>query len=148
MRYDHINIGVHDVERMADFYERVFNCTRLSEGARMSGALMARGMGLQDAEINAVWLRLPGHGEEGPFLELFEYSHALERPEPFANRQGYNHIGFEVHDVEAAVDSVVAAGGVRLGEIVDFESPTDGVITFVFVRDPEENIVQLVCYPK
>ena len=71
MRYDHINIGARNVERLADFYEQVFGCCRLSEGARMSGALMARGMGLQSAEVHGIWMRLPGHGDEGPVLELF-----------------------------------------------------------------------------
>ncbi len=147
MRYDHVNIGARDVDRLASFYEQAFGCIRLSSSDNLTGIQGARGMGLHEAEIRAVWLRLPGHGENGPFLELFEYSHSLENAEPLANRQGYNHIGFEVPDVEAALDSLVEAGGTRLGEIVDFESPNDGVITFVFARDPEENIIQLVYYP-
>ena len=148
MRYDHINIGARNVERLADFYEQVFGCTRLSAGVRMSGALMARGMGLRDAEVHAVWMRFPGHGDEGPMLELFEYTQSLERPKSYANHHGYNHIAFEVPNVEVTADAVIAAGGSRLGEIVDFESPSEGVITFVFLRDPEDNIVQLVHYPE
>lgn len=148
MRYDHTNIGVRDVERLSDFYEQAFSCIRLSSTERMSDALMARGMGLQEAEVRAVWMRLPGHGEEGPILELFEYTQSLECPESSANQHGYNHIAFEVADVEATADAVVAAGGTRLGEVVDFESPSDGVVTFVFLRDPEDNIIQLIHYPE
>lgn len=148
MRYDHTNIGARDVERLAEFYEQVFGCVRLSPTERMSGALVARGMGLQDAEVSAVWMRLPGHGEEGPILELFEYTQFREHPEPSANQHGYNHIAFEVPNVEAMADAVIASGGTRLGEIVDFESPSDGMITFVFLRDPEDNIIQLIRYPE
>jgi catechol 2,3-dioxygenase-like lactoylglutathione lyase family enzyme len=93
-------------------------------------------------------MRLPGHGEEGPILELFEYTQSLERPKSSANEHGYNHIGFEVANVEATMEAVIAGGGTRLGEIVDFEAPSDGVVTFVFLRDPEDNIIQLIHYPE
>ena len=148
MRYDHINIGARDVERLSDFYEQALNCVRLSSIERMSGGLMARGMGLQEAEVRAVWMRLPGHGEEGPILELFEYTEPREQPKSSANQRGYNHIGFEVADVEVTVEAVIAAGGTRLGEVVDFESPSVGIVTFVFLRDPEDNIIQLIHYPE
>ena len=76
------------------------------------------------------------------------YQSNMKRSPCVVSHHGYNHIAFEVPNVEVAADAVVAAGGSRLGEIVDFESPSEGVITFVFLRDPEDNIVQLVHYPE
>ena len=144
MRYAHTNIGARDVERLAKFYEQVFGCTRTSPTEKMSGALIARGEGLQEAEMKGVWMRLPGYGDQGPILELFEYTKSLDRPEPLADRQGYNHIAFEVSDVEATAEAVLAAGGTRLGEIVDLDMSNGGVVTFVFLRDPEDNIIEVM----
>ena len=148
MRFDHINIGASNVERLAQFYEQALGCSRFSPATDLSGEIMARGMGLDEAEVRAIWLQLPGQGEDGAFLELFEYESAVERPKPFANRIGYNHIAFEVHDLDEAVDSALKVGGTRLGDIVNFEWTEGKFIKYVFIRDPEENIVQLVQSPE
>jgi len=99
---------------------------------------------MQHADLRAVWLRLPGHGENGPILEIFEYTHSHESPVLVANQHGFNHISFEVPDIVATANAVITAGGSRLGEIVDLsEEPGVGEITFVFLRDPEDNIIEL-----
>ena len=148
MRFDHINIGTSNVEGLAQFYEQAFRCSRFSPATELSGKIMARGMGLEKVKVRAIWLQLPGQGEEGAFLELFEYKDSVDRPTPVANRIGYNHIAFEVRDVGEAVDSVLEAGGIRLGDIVNFEWTEGKFIKYVFIRDPDENIVQLVQNPE
>lgn len=144
MRYVHTNIGARDVERLADFYEKVFGCVRTSPTETMSGELIARGKGLSEVELKGVWMRMPGYDENGPTLELFEYSQSLERPEPAPNRLGYNHIAFEVSDVKETAKAVLAAGGSGLGKIVNLDLSDGGVVTFVFLRDPEGNVIEVM----
>jgi catechol 2,3-dioxygenase-like lactoylglutathione lyase family enzyme len=144
MRYSHTNIVARDVERLADFYVQVFGCIPLSSVERMSGKLLARGVGLQHIDLRAMWLRLPGHGENGPILEIFEYTRSHESPVPRPNQHGYTHISFEVPDIVATAKAVITFGGSRLGEIVDLsEEPGVGDVTFVYLRDPEGNIIEL-----
>jgi predicted enzyme related to lactoylglutathione lyase len=107
-----------DVERLADFYTEVFGCVRLSPPQDMAGEALSRGSGIAYAETEA-------------------------RPVPRVNEPGYSHISFDVSDISATVEVVLAAGGSRLGEIADMDDE-NGVVTFVYLRDPEGNIVELM----
>jgi predicted enzyme related to lactoylglutathione lyase len=62
---------------------------------------------------------------------------------PIANRPGWSHLAFEVDDVAEALQAVLAAGGSRLGEVVTFDVPGAGTITWTYARDPEGNIIEL-----
>ena len=50
---------------------------------------------------------------------------------------------FYVDDVASAAQRVVAAGGRHLGEIIEFEGPNGGEFRFVFMTDPDGNVVDL-----
>ena len=53
------------------------------------------------------------------------------------------HIAFSVDDVESARRAVIDAGGGEVGEMVTFEIPGVGTMTFVYLTDPEGNIIEL-----
>ena len=143
MRYLHTNLIARDWQRLAAFYERVFGCVRVLPERHLSGASMERGSGVAGARIDGVHLRLPGHGGDGPTLEVFQYATNVEADAPVANRVGLGHIAFEVDDVAASRDAVVAAGGAPLGTIESVAIQGAGRITWTYVRDPEGNIVEL-----
>jgi catechol 2,3-dioxygenase-like lactoylglutathione lyase family enzyme len=86
---------------------------------------------------------LPGVGDEGPTLEIFQYSHSEGRPETKANREGFGHIAFEVDDVPNALREVLSHGGSAVGKVVSRDVPGVGLLTFVYVSDPEGNIIEL-----
>jgi predicted enzyme related to lactoylglutathione lyase len=48
-----------------------------------------------------------------------------------------------VKDVAAAREAVLEAGGGALGDLVSVEIPDAGVITVVYLTDPEGNIIEL-----
>lgn len=75
--------------------------------------------------------------------EIFQYAAELDKPSPAANRPGFGHIAFAVDDVGAARDAVLAAGGRDVGKIVSVAIAGAGVIRFVYVADPEGNIIEL-----
>jgi catechol 2,3-dioxygenase-like lactoylglutathione lyase family enzyme len=86
---------------------------------------------------------LPGHGEDGPPLEIYTYDREEPSRPPAANRPGWGHIAFAVDDVPAAQRDVLAAGGSAVGEVVTVETADGRRVTWCYVTDPEGNIVEL-----
>lgn len=142
-RYGHTNLIAQDWEALADFYVRVFDCRRVPPGRDMQGAWLDRGTGLRDAHCVGMHLRLPGWGDDGPTLEIFQYGEQAERVPAVVNRPGYGHVCFRVDDVEAKQREVLAEGGRAVGEVVHADIPGKGRITWCYVTDPEGNIVEL-----
>jgi predicted enzyme related to lactoylglutathione lyase len=142
-RYIHTNIIARDWKRLAEFYEKVFGCTPVPPERNLSGKWLEDATGVPGAEIRGVHLRLPGYGEEGPTLEIFQYDPLEERQKTAINRPGLTHIAFMVDDLPSARDAVTAAGGGAIGELVSTEVPGAGSITFIYATDPEGNIIEL-----
>ncbi|MCB0587855.1 MAG: VOC family protein [Phaeodactylibacter sp.] len=142
-KYVHTNIVSADWQKLVQFYIDVFGCCPVPPPRDQSGEWLSRGTGVQNAALQGVHLRLPGYGEEGPTLEIFQYSQMEEKPEPAANRKGYGHIAFEVEDVKGVLEKVIAGGGKKIGEVVTKEVEGLGIITFIYVADPEGNLVEL-----
>jgi len=142
-RYTHTNLVARDWRRLAAFYQDVFGCEPVPPGRDLSGSWLDRGTGIPGVRVRGVHLRLPGHGDSGPTLEIFTYEPALDGPTPAPNRAGLGHIAFEVDDVSAACDALLEAGGRLLGEVVTHEVPGRGTLSFVYGADPEGNIIEL-----
>ena len=143
-RFVHTNIIAQDWKKLVQFYEQVLGCTPVPPERDLSGQWIEDATGVSGARIRGIHLRLPGYGDNGPTLEILQYSQQ-ERPlEPAANRPGFQHIAFSVDDVEAAQDNVLAAGGRMLGKISSSEIPGAGRVTLVYLTDPEGNIIELL----
>jgi predicted enzyme related to lactoylglutathione lyase len=142
-RYVHTNLVAHDWRALATFYEQVFGCTPVPPERALSGPWLDRATGLEGAQIQGVHLRLPGHGEGGPTLEVFQYSDLVTAAHAAPNRPGYGHVAFAVDDVRATCEQIVAAGGGMAGEVVQVEIPGAGTIEFAYATDPEGNIVEV-----
>ena len=140
-RYVHTNVIAHDWRKLARFYEDVFGCVLVPPERDLSGEWLDRGTGVARAHVRGVHLRLPGHGDAGPTIEIFSYDDVVAQSPPIANRAGYGHLAFVVDDVERAMAEVVAHGG-KPGEIVSHATPA-GELQFVYVRDPEDNLIEL-----
>jgi catechol 2,3-dioxygenase-like lactoylglutathione lyase family enzyme len=142
-RFAHVNLIAKDWRRLARFYEQVLGCVLVPPERRLQGQWLENATGVSGARIQGAHLRLPGSGEEGPTLEIFQYDQHLERPSIAVNRPGLGHVAFAVDDVKAARDAVLVAGGSPVGEIVTLPIPGAGAVTFVYVTDPEGNIIEL-----
>lgn len=142
-RFVHTNIIAGDWKRLAAFYETVFGCRPVPPERHLSGQWLEDATGVSGAEIDGVHLRLPGYGDEGPTLEIFQYRHEKEGQETAINRPGFGHIAFSVDDVEAARDSVLAAGGGTVGKLTALSISGAGELMFVYMTDPEGNIIEL-----
>lgn len=143
IRYVHTNIIARDWKKLAAFYCEVFGCEQVGPERDMSGDWLSRGTAVADAHLYGVHLRLPGHGERGPTLEIFSYDNGIDAPPAGANRRGFGHLAFAVDDVETMANAMVQHGGKMVAEIVKNVVPGAGTLTFVYVEDPEGNLVEL-----
>jgi len=143
-KYKHTNIVARDWRKVAAFYEQVFGCEPVPPERAAVGQWVERLTRVSGAEVHGIHLRLPGYGDDGPTLEIFQYNKPEERPETAINRPGFAHLAFEVENVEAARDEVIAAGGRCVGEMITTEISGAGTITLIYMTDPEGNIVELL----
>lgn len=143
MRFAHTNIAARDWKALADFYIEVFGCQVKPPQRNLSGEWLDRATGLKNAVLEGVHITLPGHGDNGPTLEIFTYKEMLEGEAVTANTVGLTHIAFEVDDVDAVLEKALAHGGRELGRIIEKQVEGVGTLAFVYFRDPEGNIVEI-----
>jgi catechol 2,3-dioxygenase-like lactoylglutathione lyase family enzyme len=142
-RFGHVNVTGRDWRRLAAFYTDVFGCTLVPPERDIRGPVLDAATGLTDAHLTGAHLRLPGHGDTGPTIEIFAYDELDAHPGPRVDRPGWGHVAFQVPDVPAAIDAVIAAGGARVGEVVTTATADGRQVTWGYTTDPEGNIVEL-----
>ena len=142
-RYGHTNLIARDWRLLAGFYERLFGCVPVPPERDYRGPDLERGTGVPGAALRGVHLRLPGHGTDGPTLEIYTYESLEEGSMPAVNRPGWGHLAFAVDDVQAARAAVLGNGGGSIGEVVTLETADGRRVTWCYVSDPEGNIVEL-----
>jgi predicted enzyme related to lactoylglutathione lyase len=142
-KYMHTNLIAEDWRALADFYQQLFGCIPVPPERDFQGETLAAGTGMPGAHLRGVHLRLPGYGDDGPTLEIFNYNVLEDRGETAVNRPGFGHIAFSVDDVTAAQKVVLQAGGRAVGDIVTLKVATGAKVTWCYVTDPEDNIIEL-----
>jgi predicted enzyme related to lactoylglutathione lyase len=142
-RFGHVNLVARDWRLLADFYERVFGCVFVPPERDLSGPVLEAGTGVAGATIRGAHLRLPGLGDGGPTLEIFQYGSGPDRPPTAINRPGFGHIAFAVPDVATAREAVLAEGGRVIGDVVTTGTSDGRRVTWTYLTDPEGNIIEL-----
>lgn len=142
-RFGHVNVIADDWKALAKFYTEVFGCEFVPPERDYSGSDLVAGTGVPEAALKGAHLRLPGHGANGPTLEIYQYSRNEPGLNAAANRRGFGHIAFAVDDVAAARSQVLAAGGAAVGEVVTLQTSDGRRVTWCYVTDPEQNIIEL-----
>jgi predicted enzyme related to lactoylglutathione lyase len=142
-KYVHTNLIAQDWRSLADFYQQVFACVPVPPERDFQGEKLEAGTGLPGAHLRGMHLRLPGYGDGGPTLEIFNYNVLEPRSKTAINRPGFGHIAFSVDDVATARQAVLQAGGCAIGEVVTLQVATGAKVTWCYVTDPEGNVVEL-----
>lgn len=142
-RFGHVSIVAEDWRTLAKFYIDVFGCEVVPPERDYGGPHLARGTNVAGAALRGVHLRLPGLGDSGPTLEIYQYRRSEGRLPPAANRLGLAHLAFVVPDVSEAQIAVVGRGGRQVGEIVTLTTADGRRVTWCYVTDPEDNILEL-----
>jgi catechol 2,3-dioxygenase-like lactoylglutathione lyase family enzyme len=143
MRFAHTNIAADNWKALADFYIEVFQCRVKPPERKLSGSWLDRATGLPNVKLEGVHLILPGYDDDGPTLEIFSYED-MQACEPcMPNRPGLTHIAFEVDDADRTLRQALEKGAQLLGDVS--KMTVNGVcsLKFVYIRDPEGNIVEI-----
>ena len=85
-----------DWRRLAAFYRDIFGCVPVPPERDLQGEWLDRATGLRDAHIRGMHLRLPGYGDDGPTLEIFEYGRPSGRAAKTIDMPGLAHLAFAV----------------------------------------------------
>lgn len=142
VKYVHTNINAKDWRKLAQFYIDVFGCEPVYPERDLRGEWIEKVTNLKDVHIRGIHLRLPGY-EGGPTLEIFQYNQGKAGELPAINQTGFAHLAFLVGDVQYFHGKLLENGGSKLGELVEQEIEGVGVLTVVYARDPEGNIIEI-----
>ncbi len=147
-KYAHTNLVARDWHGLSAFYQELFGCVPVPPPRDFEGPTLDAGTGIPSAHLQGEHLRLPGYGDEGPTLEIFNYNVLEPRAATAVNRPGYGHIAFGVEEVGEARKAVLEAGGRAVGEVVTLQVATGAKVTWCYVTDPEGNIIELQSWSK
>lgn len=132
----HIAIVTPDIVRLAAFYTVLTGNAPHNTGSFGPGRRFDTVAGLEGVEFDGAWIKA---GDTQ--IELWHYRHPVTEAAKPANaaRLGWNHVAFEVEDVEADYARLMAAG-------IVFHGPpaSRGHAKLVFGRDPDGNIFELL----
>jgi catechol 2,3-dioxygenase-like lactoylglutathione lyase family enzyme len=147
-RIAHVSITAGNLDRLKEFYMNALGFEVARPERDFSGDWLERGTGVTGAEFRRIHLRLPGADPDGTHLELIEYSETVNGgAPPAANLSGLRHIAIEAGspgELRKLHDLVLENGGGELGEIAEQEIDGLGTVTFVYLTDPEGNIIELL----
>ena len=140
MKLLHVSLTAKNAESLSAFYKSVFGFQDRRPPKRLSGDLVSKANGLPGSNILSHWLAFPN--DTGPFLEIHEYDTTEDAPHRAPNAQGFGHLAFEVSDFHSTIADIIAHGGSRQGEVVNFGTDTAPLL-IIYMRDPEGNILEL-----
>src|SRR5262245_25601742 len=95
IRYAHTNIIAHDWKKLMEFYVTVFACVPTGPERDNRGPQIDEVTGVERLRARGRHLRLPGHGENGPTLEIFQCDPSVAAVPAVINRPGLGHLAFE-----------------------------------------------------
>lgn len=148
MKYVHTNIISSNWRKLSEFYIQVFKCQIMPPERNQSGEWLSKGTGVANASLQGVHLLLPGFDKNGPTLEIYQYSNIEQQELVNPNTRGIGHLAFEVDNVPEIYTQVIKYGGSACGDISTREIDQLGQITFVYVRDPDGNLIELQSWRK
>ena len=143
MKYVHTNIISKDWRKLVEFYTQTFDCKIIPPIRQQSGSWLSQGTGVKNAKLRGAHLLLPGHGENGPTLEIYEYAEIVPQEPIVPNQRGLGHLAFEVDNVAVIVAKLKQYGGSTFGQITSRTIEGVGIITFVYARDPDGNLIEV-----
>lgn len=142
---DHVSVTVSDLERSLGFYRDLLGMDEV-ERHLLEGETISTMAGKPGVVLEVVRLAWPQTKEI--LLDLQRY---VAPPGSVSEAQlgdvGHSHICFGVDDIEGACRELRASDIELVSDPVEFQL-SSGVLSVVFVKDPDGNVVELVQYPE
>ena len=134
----HIALATADMDRLLHFYRDLIGLPQLSDGRIEPGnTAFETVVGETDARVRIAQL-----GAGNVRIEIFHYEAPVPAPGELRRSRdvGLKHIAFDVTDIDAEYDRLVAAG---VASISAPQSIGHNMVRSVYLRDPDGNIVEL-----
>ncbi|RIQ17854.1 VOC family protein [Jiangella rhizosphaerae] len=136
-QFDHVGITVDDLDAATTFF--VALGLEVEGRGFLEGEFIDTVTGIPDSRSEIVMLRPPGGGTGLELARFVRPDHVPGSPTAMANELGIRNVGFEVDDLQAAVDRVAADGYGLVGAIGQYENSW----RMAHVRGPEGIVVAL-----
>lgn len=135
--FDHVGVTVADLDAAAAF----FVALGLEEEGRMfvEGEFLDTVCGIPNSRTEIVMLRPPGGGTGLELARFVRPDHVPGSPNAMANELGLRNVCYEITDLRATVDRLVADGYGLVGGIGQYED----IWLMAYVRGPEGIVVSL-----
>jgi len=139
MRPHHTAVSVKDFDAALTFYIDILGFECMGEIRDRGEPGFAKATGVPDGRAHWAMLHRSNY-----HIELFQW--LTPQGELAANRQcdlGYTHVAFQVNDVDAAYERVIAAGFETTNPPLTLRG---GVARVIYIRAPEDQITEMVQY--
>lgn len=136
-RFDHVGITVEDLDAVSAFF---VGLGFVVEGRMfMEGEFLDTVCGIPDSRTEIVMLRPPDGGTGLELSSFIRPNHEPGSPTAMANELGLRNVMFEVDDLQAVLDRLVADGYGLIGGVGEYEHAW----RMAYVRGPDGIIVAL-----
>ena len=136
-QFDHVGITVADLDMATAFF--VDLDLEVEGRTFVEGEFIDTVIGIPDSRSEIVMLRPPGGGTGLELARFVRPDHLPGSPTAMANELGLRNVGFEIDDLQAAVDGLAANGYGLVGGIGQYENTW----RMAHVRGPEGIVVTL-----
>ena len=136
-RFDHVGVTVEDLDRATAFFVKL--------GLEVEGRTFVEGdfidtvIDIPDSRTEIVMLTCPGGGSSVELSSFVRPDPVPGSPTAMANELGLRSLGFQVHDIEAAVAAMAEDGYGLIGAVGQYE----GIWKQAYIRGPEGIIVSV-----
>lgn len=133
----HVGLTVTSFEEAIRWYHKHFGLMLISELTIDKEQIesLESLYGLKDTSVRIGFLRAP----RGTIIEIFQFQKQLSGSQVPWNKPGYTHITFDVRHVKKVYKRLQKAG-------ISFlcEPQENGGAEWVFLRDPDGNLIELI----
>jgi catechol 2,3-dioxygenase-like lactoylglutathione lyase family enzyme len=141
----HFNLIVSDKEKTKRFYHDTLGLEIALE-TEIDDDEFSRGVGLPGTKVLATFFKLP---DNNGLIETFQYIHPPSAQIPKdakANDAGWQHICFQVDDIEKAVKDLESKGVKFLSTPVTISKnhPVFGGVRFCYFLGPDREVIEIL----
>ena len=141
----HFNLIVSDKEKTKDFYHGKLGLEIAVETV-IEDAEFSRGVGLPNTKVLATFFKLPN---DAGLIETFQYLNPKGKPVPGdakPNNGGWQHICFQVDDINAECKALEAKGIKFLSTPVTIskDHPVFAGVKFCYFLGPDREVVEIL----
>lgn len=141
----HFNLIVSDMKKTKAFYNGVLGLEIALE-TEIEDDEFSRGVGLPGTKVLATFFKLPNNNG---LIETFQYVHPESTPIPanaHANDGGWQHLCFQVDDIERTSEALKAKGVEFLSTPVTIskQHPYFAGVRFCYFHGPDREVLEIL----